>query len=134
DFSATTPAIDWTWMLPQLHINNADSVVVNNTQYFKSLDSMLNSVSLNDWKTYVKWHLVNSASAFLRSPFVKQDFSFTSLMTGQKEQEPRWQFVSSVIDRQMGDMLGQLYVQKYFAPGAKQRMLDLVNKDRKSVV
>ena len=59
--------------------------------------------------------------------FVKQNFAFSKVLTGQKEQTPRWQRVSGLIDGSLGDLLGQLYVQKYFKPEAKQRMLTLVD-------
>jgi putative endopeptidase len=127
EFSATTPSIDWVQMLDNLKLASADSVVVNNPSFFKTVDILLTAVPLEDWKTYLKWHILNSASSFLSSPFVNEDFAFTQVLTGQKEQTPRWQRVSGLIDGSLGDLLGQLYVSKYFKPEAKQRMLDLVN-------
>lgn len=127
DFSATTPSVDWSWMLGKFGLNGADSVVVSNPAFFKTLDNLLTTTSLADWKTYLKWHVLNSASGFLSSPFVKEDFAFSQVLSGQKEQTPRWQRVSGLIDGSLGDLLGQLYVNKYFKPEAKKRMLDLVN-------
>jgi putative endopeptidase len=127
EFSATTPSIDWSSMLSQLQLNGADSVVVNNPSFFKTVDLLLTALPLEDWKTYLKWHVLNSTSGFLSSAFVKENFSFSQVLTGQKEQTPRWQTVSGLIDGSLGDLLGQLYVSKYFKPEAKQRMLDLVN-------
>jgi putative endopeptidase len=88
---------------------------------------MLSTVSLNDWKAYLKWNIIKSAAPTLSSAFVNQDFKLEQVLTGQKEQTPRWQRLSGQIDRTLSDLLGQLYVQKYFPPAAKQRMLDLVN-------
>ncbi|MGZ3838849.1 MAG: M13 family metallopeptidase [Flavisolibacter sp.] len=127
EFTASTPSIDWGWMLGKLQLGGADSVVVNNPSFFKTADVLLTALPLEDWKTYLKWHVLNSASGFLSSPFVKEDFAFNQVLTGQKEQTPRWQVVSGLIDRSLGDLLGQLYVSRYFKPEAKQRMLDLVN-------
>src|SRR5207248_3207296 len=73
------------------------------------------------------WHVVNSASGYLSSVFIKENFSFSQVLTGQKEQTPRWQVVSGIIDGYLGDLLGKIYVDKYFKPEAKQRMQDLVN-------
>jgi len=125
--SATTPNIDWTKVLAQLKINGADSIIVSNPSFLTIESNMLNSVSLNDWKAYLKWNIIRSAAPTLSSAFVNQDFKFEQVLTGQKEQTPRWQRMSAQIDRTLSDLLGQLYVQKYFPPAAKQRMLDLVN-------
>jgi len=127
EFTATTPSIDWNAMFGKLHLNDADSVVVNNPSFFKTVDILLTAVPLEDWKTYLKWHVLNSASGFLSSAFVNENFAFSQVLTGQKEQTPRWQTVSGLIDGSLGDLLGQLYVRRYFKPEAKQRMQDLVN-------
>lgn len=127
EFASTTPAIDWNLVLNTLKLKGADTVVVNNPSFFKTVDHLLTTTPLEDWKTYLKWHVLNSASGYLSSAFVKEDFAFTQVLTGQKEQTPRWQKVSGLIDGSLGDLLGQLYVNKYFKPEAKQRMLDLVN-------
>src|SRR5215203_2657653 len=130
--SATTPNIDWTKVLAQLKINGTDSIIVSNPSFLTIESNMLNSVSINDWKAYLKWNIIRSAAPMLSSAFVNQDFKFEQVLTGQKEQTPRWQRMSAQIDRTLSDLLGQLYVQKYFPPAAKQRMLDLVNNLQQS--
>ncbi len=127
DFSASTPSVDWNWMFGKLQLNGADSVIVNNPSFFKTVDILLTALSIDDWKTYLKWQLINSAGGFLSSSFVNEKFTMTQVLSGQKEQTPRWQIVSGLIDGSLGDLLGQLYVSKYFKPEAKKRMLDLVN-------
>jgi len=125
--SATTPNINWTTVLKELKINGADSILVTNPSFLTTENNMLNSVSLNEWKAYLKWNIIRSAAPTLSSAFVNEDFNFEKVLTGQKEQTPRWQRMASQIDRTLSDLLGQLYVQKYFPAAAKQRMLDLVN-------
>jgi len=132
DFSATTPSIDWNVMLNNLQLKGADTVIVNNPSYFKTADILLTALPLQDWKTYLKWNLLNSAAPFLSSAFVAQNFAMTQALSGQKVPTPRWQFVSGIIDNQLGDLLGQLYVDKYFKPEAKERMLKLVNNLQKT--
>src|SRR5690606_30614087 len=66
------------------------------------------------------------AADLLSTPFVEADFAFTEILTGQKEITPRWQRSYNLIDRSIGDLLGQLYVAKYFTPEAKERMDKLV--------
>ncbi|MES2775009.1 MAG: M13 family metallopeptidase [Bacteroidota bacterium] len=127
DLGATTPNINWSQFLNELKIKGADSVLVMNPAFLKTADSLLANVPLNDWKSYMRWNLVSGASPYLSSAFVNADFELTKVQTGQKEQTPRWQRMSSLIDRTLGDFIGQLYVEKYFKPEAKARMLELVN-------
>jgi len=127
DLATLTSGIDWGWMLEKLRLQGADSVIVNNPNFLRTVDILLTAVPLDNWKTYLKWNLLNSTAPYLSSAFREQDFSMRRVLTGQKEMAPRWQTVSGVIDQQLGDQLGQLYVAKYFKPEAKQRMLVLVN-------
>jgi putative endopeptidase len=127
DLSASTPAIDWKALAEKMQVGNADSLVVANPAFLKSLDLLLTAVSLEDWKAYLQWNVLRGAAPFLSNAFVDEDFSFNQVLSGQKEQTPRWQRISGLIDRNLGDLLGQLYVEKYFSAAAKQRMQDLVN-------
>ncbi|MEO8109740.1 MAG: M13 family metallopeptidase [Ginsengibacter sp.] len=127
DLSTITPGINWSDLLKDMKIMGADSVVVNNPGFFKTFDSMLVAAPVNDWKTYLSWEVIHSAAPNLSSPFVQAAFDLNKVLTGQKEQTPRWQRMSGLIDGTLGDMIGQLYVDKYFKPEAKQYMVDLVN-------
>ncbi len=88
---------------------------------------MLSAVAIDDWKTYLKWKIINSSAPYLSNAFVQEDFSFRHVLTGQKQLLPRAERVSNELDGDLGDMVGQLYVAKYFKPEAKQRMQALVN-------
>ncbi|MDQ2864207.1 MAG: M13 family metallopeptidase, partial [Bacteroidota bacterium] len=127
DLSATTPGINWALLLNDYKIKGADSVVVNNPSFLKTFDSLLTNIPLNDWKTYLRWNVINSAAPYLSSPFVNADFEFNKVLTGQKAPTPRWQKISGLIDGMLGDLIGQLYVEKYFKPEAKAYMVNMVN-------
>lgn len=127
DFSDSTPNMNWVSILTESKINGADSILVSNPPFVKTANDMLNSVPVSDWKSYLRWVIIRSAAPYLSSTFVTTDFEFTKVLTGQKEPTPRWQKMSSMIDAMIGDLAGQLYVEKYFKPEAKQRMLNLVN-------
>ena len=127
DFSATTPSIDWNSMLKKLKITGADSLVTNNPTFFKSADALLTAVPLSDWKTYLQWNVIKGAAPHLSNDFVQANFAFTSVLSGQKQLTPRWQRMSSTIDRNLGELLGELYVERYFKPEAKKRMIELVD-------
>ncbi len=126
DLSALTPAINWNDMLVQMKVQGADSVLVNNPSFIKSVDLLLTALPVQDWKSYLKWNVLKSMAPYLNDAFVDENFKFSQVLTGQKEQTPRWQRMAGLIDNSLGEMLGQLYVEKYFKPEAKQRMQELV--------
>lgn len=132
DFSKLTPHINWNTMLPKYGILGQDTVLVNSPSFFTQMNSMLSSVPLSDWKTYLRWNVLKSAANNLSSPFVNASFAFTQAQTGQKVQTPRWQQMSSLTDRTIGELLGQLYVAQYFKPEAKARMDVLIENLRKA--
>ena len=127
DLSATTSNLNWASILSEAKINGADSVLAGNPEFLKKVNNMLNEVSLNDWKCYLKWNLIRSAAPYLSKAFVDADFEFTKVQTGQKVPTPRWERMSGLIDRMLGDLIGQIYVEKYFKPEAKEYMVNLVN-------
>jgi putative endopeptidase len=128
ELSTKTPNLNWATILPELgYKEKQETVIVSNPKFMMFIDSLLNKVPLDDWKVYLKWGVLRDASAYLSSEFVQANFAYNQALSGQKEQTPRWQRMSGLIDRQLGDLLGQLYVDKYFNQAAKARMLELVN-------
>lgn len=127
DLSATTPLVDWKAFASKEMIIGVDSVIVSNPSFLKSLDILLGAVPISDWKSYLQWNIINSAAPYLSSAFVHENFKFSQVLSGQKEMTPRWQRVSNQIDGSLGELLGELYVSKYFTEDAKKRMLALVN-------
>jgi putative endopeptidase len=126
--SDKTPNLNWAGILPELgYKTKQDSLIVSNPKFMVFIDSLLGKVSLDDWKVYLKWGVIRDAAPYLSSDFVDANFAYNQSLSGQKEQTPRWQRMSGLIDRQLGDLLGQLYVDKYFNQAAKARMLELVN-------
>ena len=126
--SAKTPNLVWQDILPQLgYKTKQDSLIVSNPKFMVFIDSLLTAVPLDEWKVYLQWNVMKDAAPYLSSEFVNANFVFNQALSGQKEQTPRWQRMSGLIDRQLGDLLGQLYVDKYFNQAAKARMLELVN-------
>ena len=126
-FSKTTPGLDWTTLMAKMKVTGQDSILVGNPQFFVTLSQNLKTTSIADWKTYLKWNVLKSATNNLSSPFVEAGFRFSQTLSGQKVQTPRWQRMSSLTDGTIGELLGQLYVKTYFKPEAKARMTELVN-------
>ena len=132
DFSKTTPQLNWVTMLPKFKVTGQDTVLVSSPKFFVSLDGMLKTVPVADWKTYLEWNVLKSSASNLSSPFVNASFAFTQAQTGQKAQTPRWQRMSQLTDGTIGELLGQLYVAQYFKPDAKVRMTELIANLRKA--
>ncbi|WP_214071655.1 M13 family metallopeptidase [Mucilaginibacter sp. dw_454] len=127
DFRKTTPHFDWVKLMVDLKAPGQDSVLVGQPDFFKFEDDLVGSTTVDDWKVYLKWQILKNSAGELSSPFVKAQFDFSSVLSGQKVQTPRDERMASEIDGSLGELLGQLYVAKYFKPAAKIYMVNLVN-------
>jgi putative endopeptidase len=128
ELAAMTPHFDWPAYFHEIGFPGINVVNAAQPDFFKGLDAQLVSVSLDDWKTYLRWHLVHSDAPYLTTAIVDENFDFFGrTMTGTPEQLPRWKRCVSVVDRDLGEALGQLYVAKAFPPSAKARALEMVH-------
>lgn len=128
ELSNKTPGLNWVELLGQMKVKAQDSILVGTPEFFVALADMINKVAIDDWKSYLKWHLISNASPYLSNAFDQEHFNFYGkVMRGQQEQKPRWKRVLQVVDGAVGDQLGKMYTDKYFTAAAKKRMLDLVN-------
>ena len=127
ELSKTTPGLNWKSLMQKMKVTGQDSILVDNPTFFVKANEMLKTVPLNQWKVYLKWNILKNATNDLSSPFVDAGFKFSQALSGQKIQTPRWQRMSSLTDETIGELLGQLYVKKYFKPEAKARMEELVS-------
>jgi putative endopeptidase len=100
---------------------------VANPEFFKDVNRVLASESLDALKTYVQWHMLNSASPWLSQPFVDTNFKFRQALTGQAENQARWKRCVNSTDNALGEALGQRYVEETFGAEGKQRMLKMVD-------
>ena len=129
DLNKLTPSIDWATMMDQLEVpKKYDYLVLGQPDFLKELEKQLKSSSLDDWKIYLKWNVLNNAGNILSDAFVMEDFRFNNqFMNGQKEIQPRWKRMVAMTDGMVGDALGQMYVAKYFPPEAKKKADELVS-------
>ena len=112
---------------------NFSQLNVTNPDFFKQVNAVLDSESLDSLKTYVSWHALNAAAPWLSQPFVDANFKFQQNLTGQKEIPARWKRCVNLTDRELGEALGQRYVDVTFGPEGKQRMLKMVDALEKSL-
>ncbi|HEY1270937.1 MAG TPA: M13 family metallopeptidase, partial [Terriglobales bacterium] len=100
---------------------------VSNPEFFKQVNGVVESESLDSLKTYVRWHLLNGAAPWLSKPFVDSNFKFQQALTGQSEIQARWKRCVDATDGALGEALGQRYVEQTFGADGKQRMLKMVD-------
>jgi len=125
--ASLTPNLNWDQYLKAIGGPSLSEVIVGQPEFFQRVSDMMASVSMADWRTYLRWHLVHSAAAYLSDPFERENFRFYGeVMRGVKQMQPRWKRSVGTIDGLMGEALGRLYVEKHFTPAAKERMDELV--------
>jgi len=131
DLNKVTPNVDWKSMTASIGIKNVDTLIVGQPEFYKALNQMVKSYSIEDWKTYLEWDLVNSYASYLNAAFEKQNFYFFStVMSGVKEQKPRWKRIVEQTDGSLGELIGQVYVKEYLPKGSKEKLLEIGNNIR----
>lgn len=122
------PSIDWDAYLARIGAQKAEYYLVMQPDFFAGVNTLLESVSLDDWKTYLSFHVVNEFSGALSDAFIKQSFSFYGkTLMGTKALKPLWRRTLSTVNGTLGEVLGRLYVERYFPPEAKRKMDLLVD-------
>jgi len=128
EFSNSAPNLQLARFLKGTTAPKFDSLNVANPEFFKQVNGLLESVPLDDWKPYLRWHLVHEFVDVLSDPFVQEDFSFYGkYLGGAKELQPRWKRCVRLTDQQLGEAVGQPYVAEAFTPDDKARMLKMVD-------
>jgi endothelin-converting enzyme/putative endopeptidase len=128
EFLALAPNFEFQTFLTALAPPAFDKINVGNPEFFKQVGPLLDSVSLDNWKTYLRWHIVQGSAPYLSEPFVTESFNFRDkYLGGQKEQQVRWKRCVRVTDATLGEALGQPFVEETFGKEGKQRTLAMVN-------
>jgi putative endopeptidase len=127
DLGTLLSGFDWNTLLNDAGIKNQDSVVVTQVAYTKDLSAILKNTPIDTWKNYLKWSVITGAASALNSELDKENFEFYGkVLKGIKEQKPQWRRAVDVVNGNLGEIVGKLYVEKHFSPEAKERMLKLV--------
>jgi putative endopeptidase len=128
-FEALTPAFTWQPYFAALKVPDTSVINVTEPAFYKELQNQLQTRSLADWKTYLRWHLVHAKAPFLSSAFVNANFDFyNKYLRGVQEMPPRWKRCVRRVDDDLGEALGQVFVQKTFGQNTKERAL-VMTKD-----
>jgi putative endopeptidase len=109
-------------------LHNIDTVLISQPKFFVNLDSVTKANSLDDWKTYLKFHLLLSQAARLGDTIAGINFDFYGkTLNGARKMRPLWKRAVESTSGSMGELLGQLYVKNYFSPEAKEKVNDMVH-------
>ena len=124
-----TPSFHWSdyWkaegLLPQTEIN------VTEPKFFEEVERQLKTRPIADWKVYLRWHLIREESPYLPAAFVQANFDFYSkYLRGVTEMQPRWKRCVRYVDYNLGEALGQIFVEKTFSPETKTRALAMTDQ------
>ena len=127
DFQKQVPDIDLSDAFKRMELKT-DTILVGQPSYYKALNNLLKTQPLEVWKDKAFFGALNDAATSLSKNFRDAQFNFYGkILNGQKQQKERWKLITNDVDGGLGELLGQIYVERYFTPDAKQRMLALVN-------
>ena len=127
EFQQTTPHFNWARYLQQHKTNYAGDVNVRAPSFFKALDSLVAATPVDDWKTYLRWHVLNGAMPSLSAPFRREAFRWQQFSTGVKVQQARAKQCSSGTNGALGEAVGQDWIKRNFSPEAKARAAKMVD-------
>ncbi|VUD66498.1 Neutral endopeptidase [Thalassocella blandensis] len=128
-------AKDFSWQsyLAEAGLSDQDAVVIRTPDYYPKFNALFTSVELEDWKTYLRWHLLTNYAGFLNKEIDDENFAFYGkILQGTEVQQERWKRAVDTVNGLLGEMVGKVYVEKYFQPEAKARMVALVENLRQA--
>ncbi len=125
---ALTPSIDWNTYLTITGATTKFPMSMNQPEFYQRLNTMFDSLSVDDWKAYLNWHLIHESAPYLSSNFINENFSFYgTILSGTKVMRPRWKRVLNACDEAIGEVVGKVYVDKYFSESSKIRVKKMVD-------
>jgi len=123
-----SPKINWEIFFNKAGIAKVQNIIVKQPSYFMALSEILSSYALDEWKDYSKIKLLSRFATRLPQDFVDAQFNFNGkTLRGTEVNRPRWKRAVSSVNGSLGEVLGKVYVEKYFKPEAKERMVELVD-------
>ena len=128
-----TSNINWPSVFKTLELKPVDTVIVGQPEYYRAVNTALKTFTIDDWKAYLRWKLISSYAPYLNAAADQESFRFSGkVISGRKEQLPRWKRVLDTENSLMGEALGQLFVKEYFPATAKLRYTEMVEAIRQA--
>ncbi|MGD0669499.1 MAG: M13 family metallopeptidase [Bryobacteraceae bacterium] len=134
DFERLTPHFDWAQYWQAIGMPAPAVINVTEPKFFGEVETLIEVRPIGDWKTYLRWHLVNARAPYLDKAFVTADFDFYSkYLRGVKEMEPRWKRCVRRVDRDLGEALGQVFVEGTFSAETKASAVAMTREIEKAM-
>ncbi len=128
---SVTDKFDWLTYLDALGVSGQKNLIVNQPDYAAAFGDIFTETSVADWQTYLTFHTLSRFASYLTADLDNEDFNFFSKqLNGREEQRPQWKRGVSVVNSNLGEVIGKVYVAKHFTPEAKSRMSQLVENLR----
>lgn len=122
------PSIDWDAYLKALQAPASDHYIVTSPDFLRAEEQLINTHPLDHWQAYFRWQVIHRSAPYLNKAIVDENFDFFShTLAGAEEQQPRWRRCVRAADRDLGEALGQAYVDRAFPPASKARTLEMVH-------
>jgi putative endopeptidase len=122
-----TPELSWDSYFRAVGVPSQAEINVSQPVFFKEVNRQLTATSLEDWMVYLRWHVLHNRAAELPEVFVQENFNFYGKqLSGAKEIQPRWKRCVQSVNGNLGEALGEVYVNKYFPPAAKAQAREMV--------
>jgi putative endopeptidase len=122
------PNINWDVYFLTIGIKTPDILVLNQPKFYEGLNTTINTISIPEWKVFLKWKLISEAAPYLSSNFVNESFKFNgTVLAGKKQMKARYKRVQGATDEALGEALGKLYVDKYFDSNSKKKVNIMVD-------
>jgi putative endopeptidase len=123
-----TPTINWDAYLKAVNAPASEHYLVSSPDFFRAEEKLLEQHPLEHWKVYMRWQVIHHAAPYLTKAIADENFDFFSrTLAGQEEQLPRWRRCVHSADRDLGEALGQAYVDRAFPPDSRARTLEMVH-------
>ena len=123
ELNVMSPEINWALGFETAQIPASSQFLVSQPSYFKAAGKILTETPLDTWKDYLTFQTISAFAPVLGDQFAELNFNFFRKgLSGVDEQEPRWKRAVDSVNGNMGELLGQLYVEKYFQAESKRRM------------
>ena len=123
-----TPSIEWDVYLKAVNAPASDHYIVTAPDFFRAEDKLLAEHPLEHWKTYMRWEVIGHAAPYLTKAMVDENFDFFAhTLAGQEQNLPRWRRCTNAADRDLGEALGQAYVDRAFPPESRARTIEMVH-------
>lgn len=126
-FVQNNKAIDWEAYFSAQQTAAFESLIVSHTHFYKELPNIIKRFSLVEWQQYLKWQITNNLAGYLSKPFEEANFGFyATTMRGTAQMKPRWEKAVSIVNSNLGEPMGQLFVAKHFSADAKAQVGEMV--------